>query len=175
MKRQFLDSNLLDVRSLPYLDMVDPDHVGPCQRNCVTSPDILRVELGDVDVLDDDVGNTVSHPEAFALDDTVRTRAENCLVGGDHDGVETSLVVLDRSGGCIGLVVATPIVFVDGGLAASASAPRCTTRSGCSRASEVEFLAQQNDARARVSKVRDQLIVGGRSNDLGRLIDTGQL
>jgi hypothetical protein len=175
--------------------MVDPDHVRASQRDRVTAPDVLRVELGDVNVLDDDVFDTevvsfeslpsflcddlrrtsipVGHPDTLALDDTFRARADNRLVGSDLDRVKTSFIVGDRGGGCVGLVVAAPIVLVDGSLAASASAPRCATRSGHGRTSEVECLAQQNDARARVSQVGDQLLVGGRSNDLSGLDDTG--
>lgn len=158
-----------------YLDLVDPDHVGTSQRDSITTPDVLRVELSDVDVLDNDVRNTVCHPNSLALDDTVRARANDSLVGGNHDGVESSFVVRNRGRRRIGLVVPAPIVLVDGGLAASASAPRCTTRSGHGRTSEVECLAQQNDARARVSKVRDQFIVRGRGDDLSGLDDRGQL
>jgi hypothetical protein len=72
------------------------------------------------------------------------------------------------------LVVSAPIVLVNSGLTARASSPRCATRSRDTRTSEVECLAQQNDAGARISKVGDQLLVGGRSNDLSGLDYGGQ-
>jgi hypothetical protein len=87
---------------------------------------------------------------------------------------KTSLIIGDRGGGCVGLVVSAPVILVDGGLAAGTSAPRRATGSGDGRTREVERLAQQNDAGARVSKVGDQLLVGGRSNDLSGLDDAGQ-
>ena len=107
--------------------MVDPDHVGTCQSNGIAAPDVLRVELGDVNVLDDDVLDTVGKSDALALDDTFRARADDRFVRGYHDRIETSLVVSDRSGWCIGLIVSAPIVLVDGGLAARASSPWCAT------------------------------------------------
>jgi hypothetical protein len=157
-----------------YLDVVDPDHVRAGKSNGIAAPDVLRVELGDVNVLDDYVFDAVGEPDTLALDHTFRARADDCLVRGDHDRVETSLIVSDGRGGRIGLVVSTPIVLVDGGLAAGASSPRCATRSRDTRTSEVECLAQQNDARARISKVGDQLLVGGRSNYLSGLDEGGQ-
>jgi hypothetical protein len=154
--------------------VINPNVVCSSQSNRVTTPDVLRVELGDVNVLDNHILDTVGQPDALALDDTFRPRADNRLVGGDLDGVKTSLIVGDRGGGSIGLVVSAPVVLVDGGLAAGTSAPRRATGSGDGRTGEVERLAQQNDARARVSKVGDQLLVGGRSNDLSGLDDAGQ-
>jgi hypothetical protein len=86
---------------------------------------------------------------------------------------KTSLVVGDRGGGRIGLVVSAPVVLVDGGLAARASTPRRATGSRHSRTGEVERLTQQDCSRARVSQVGDQLLVGGRSDDLSGLDDAG--
>lgn len=38
-----------------YGDSVDPNHVCAVNRDRITSPDVVRVQLGDLDVLDDDV------------------------------------------------------------------------------------------------------------------------
>jgi hypothetical protein len=38
-----------------YGDSVDPNHVCAVDRDRITSPDVVRVQLGDLDVLDDDV------------------------------------------------------------------------------------------------------------------------
>lgn len=158
---------------LARLHVINPNHVCTSQSDRVTAPDVLRVELGDVDVLNDYIGNAIGKPDALALDDTFRTRADDRLVRGDHDRVKTSLIVGDRGGGRIGLVVSAPVVLVDGGLAAGASTPGCTTRSRHSRTGEVERLAQQNNAGARISKVGDQLLVGGRGDNLSGLDDAG--
>ena len=63
-----------------YLDVVDPDHVRAGKSDCIAAPDVLRVELGDVNVLDDYVFDAVGEPDALALDDTFRARADDRLV-----------------------------------------------------------------------------------------------
>ena len=37
---------------------VNPNHVRAGQGDSITAPDVVRVQLGDLDVLNDDVGNT---------------------------------------------------------------------------------------------------------------------
>ena len=63
-----------------YLDVVDPDHVRAGKSNGIAAPDVLRVELGDVNVLDNHILDAVGQPDALALDDTFRTRADDRLV-----------------------------------------------------------------------------------------------
>ena len=60
--------------------MIDPNVVCSSQSNRVTTPDVLRVELGDVNVLDNHILDAVGQPDALALDDTFRTRADDRLV-----------------------------------------------------------------------------------------------
>lgn len=36
-----------------YRDMIDPDHIGIIDRNSITSPNVLRVDVGDEDVSGD--------------------------------------------------------------------------------------------------------------------------
>jgi hypothetical protein len=98
--------------------MVDPDHVGVVQGDGVAAPDVLRVEVGDVDVLDDDVLDAADHPDALALDDALVANADEGLVGLDGDTENTGLVVLDAHLGGAGLLPGAPVVLVDGGLAA---------------------------------------------------------
>jgi hypothetical protein len=40
---------------ITYGDSVDPDHVGAVDGDGITAPDVVGVQLGDLDVLDDDV------------------------------------------------------------------------------------------------------------------------
>jgi hypothetical protein len=44
-------------------DVVNPYHVGAIDGNTITSPDEFGVDLGDVDVLDNDVADTISHTQ----------------------------------------------------------------------------------------------------------------
>jgi len=49
--------------------MVDPDEIASFQSNSIATPNVLRVELSDVDILQNDVLST-DNAEAFALNDT---------------------------------------------------------------------------------------------------------
>lgn len=138
-------------------DVVDPDQVGAGQGDGITSPDVLGVELGDADVLDDDVLHAVGHAQTLALDDSRGAGAEDGLVRGDLDGVQTGLVVGDRDGGSVGLVVGAPVVLVDGLLASGASSPGSTSGlgGGALGSGEVEGLGQNDDASLGVGEVGD--------------------
>lgn len=74
-------------------DVVDPDQISAGQGDGITTPDVLGVQLGDADVLDDDVLHAVGEVETLALDDSGGPITEDGLVGGDVDGVQTSVVV----------------------------------------------------------------------------------
>ena len=99
-------------------DVVDPDHVGVVQGDGVAAPNVLRVEVGDVDVLDDDVPDAADHPDTLALDDALVANADEGLVGLDGDTENAGLVVLDAHLGGAGLLPGAPFVLVDGGLTA---------------------------------------------------------
>ena len=66
------------------LDVVDPDEIRADERDGVAAPDVLRVELGDVDVLYDDVG-AAGYAEAFAADHAGGAFADDGLVVLDVD------------------------------------------------------------------------------------------
>lgn len=68
------------------LVVVDPDHVG-------AAPNVLRVQFGDVDVLDDDVARAAADAEALAHNDAGIAYADDALVAGDVDGVLGRVVV----------------------------------------------------------------------------------
>lgn len=98
------------VGSQSHLNVVDPDHVGTSDRDSITTPDVLGVDLGEVDVLDDNVLDTVGNVHALALDNTSRSLADQRLVGLDLDSIPASLVVgqgADSRGA--GLVVLAPL------------------------------------------------------------------
>ena len=49
--------------------MVDPHEVASFQSNSIAAPNVLRVQLSDVDILQNDVLST-NNSKALALDDT---------------------------------------------------------------------------------------------------------
>ena len=111
--------------------MVNPDVVSLVKGDGVSTPDVLRVDVGDLNVLDNDVLGTVDNAETLALDDTVAAFTNDRLVRGDSDTEGTSGVVSDGvDGGSIGFVVLAPVVLVNGQLAASGSAPRSAATAG---------------------------------------------
>lgn len=102
------------------LDVVNPDLVGAIQGDSITTPDVLWVELCDVDVLDDDVLGTAGQTQALAAKDTSATNTNDGLVRSNSQALETSIVI--GASGC--WVVAAPVgaVSLDGILAGAATA-----------------------------------------------------
>lgn len=79
-----------------YGDVVDPDQVRSGEGDSITTPDVLVVEVADLDVLDNDI--LASKAQALALDDTLGSDTEDSLVGSNLDGCFRGLVVSD----CLG-------------------------------------------------------------------------
>lgn len=79
--------------------LTDPDAVGAVDGDGVAAPDVLRVELRDVDVLDDDVLCAVGDVQALAAEDAGGSRADDRLVGADGEAGDTGFVVCDLDGG----------------------------------------------------------------------------
>jgi hypothetical protein len=79
------------------LDVVNPNEVAAVEGNSITTPDILRVQVGDVDVLNNDVLHAAGDTETLANNDTSAALPVDGLVGANLDGVETGLVVPDTS------------------------------------------------------------------------------
>lgn len=148
--------------------MVDPDVASAIKSDGITTPNVLGVELADGDVLDDNVGNTAGKTQALSEKHTLLSITNDGLVALDLDGVEGSLVVLDVNARGIGLVVAAPVVLVDGDLASRVGAVRSASLlgSGSLRASEVESLSQNNSQGLRRSQVVLQLLSGSWCNSL---------
>jgi hypothetical protein len=113
----------------------------------VAAPDIFGVDVGEANVLDDDVLCVADDADSFALNDALGALADQTLVGADGHAEHTSLVVGDFADlGCVGLVVDAPVVLVNGKLAVGCGSPWCTSRfgGGAFRASKVEGL-RKND------------------------------
>lgn len=142
-------------------NMVNPDVVSVVEGNGITTPDVLRVELSDVNVLDDDVLGT-NDSETLATDDTLGANADQGLVGANLDTQNTGLVILDVDLGGVGLVVAAPVVLVDGSLALGSSSPGGTTSlaGGTLSANEVDGAVEVDDSGGGVTEVRDELSGG---------------
>lgn len=143
--------------------MVDPDEVRAGHLDRVTAPDVLRVQLGDVEVLEDDVLGAADDAEAFASDDALVADADDGLVRLD----------INRLGGCdiVGhfdsrVAGAAPVgadesilPFASTGVAVRTAA----VFSGCAFGfEEVVLFVEQNHTRFVVGKPRDQLVdIGG--------------
>ena len=140
--------------------MVNPDVVGAVESDSVTTPDEFGVELGDVDVLDDDVADTVHQAQTLSTQDTRATHANNGLVGGDFQALNTSVVV--RAGK--GRVATAPVgaILLDGILARAAAGVRgglaaLAVGALALAAEEVELLVDKDDAGGAVGQPSLQL------------------
>jgi hypothetical protein len=137
-------------------DVVDPDEVGAVDGDGVAAPDVGRVDVGEAHVLDDNVLCVADDADALALDYALGALADQALVGADGHAEHTGLVVCDGADfGCVWLVVAAPVVLVDGLLAGGSGTPRGA--SGFSNLAfgtgEVEGLGEDDDARGGVGEV----------------------
>lgn len=61
--------HFVEIGDTPYLYVVDPHHVAAVQGDGIATPHILRVQLSDVDVLQNDIGST-NNAKALSLNDT---------------------------------------------------------------------------------------------------------
>ena len=75
------------------LDMVNPDLVSTIQRNSITTPDILRVELGNVDVLYDSIANTIHEMQPLITNHASTANTHGRLIRGNIDTLKSRLVV----------------------------------------------------------------------------------
>lgn len=142
-------------------NMVDPDVVSVVEGNGITTPDVLRVKLSDVNILDDDVLGT-NDSETLTADDSLGANADQGLVGANLDTQNTGLVILDVDLGGVGLVVATPVVLIDGSLALGSGSPGSTTSlaSGTLGADKVDGAVEVDNSGGGVAEVGDELSGG---------------
>jgi hypothetical protein len=154
--------------------MVNPNIVGSVKSDSITTPDNVRVEVRNMNVLDDNVLDTIGKTETLALDNTLRANTDDALVRANHDGVQAGLVIFDVDLGSVRFVIGAPQVLIDSKLAVSASSPRCTA-SFAGRALgvlEVKSALKVDDTSGVVLEVVDELLVVLRANDLAT-ISTG--
>lgn len=62
------------------LDMVDPNQVSSSERDSIATPNVLRIKLSDVHVLDDNILCTIGDPQPLSTDDAGFSNANNGLV-----------------------------------------------------------------------------------------------
>jgi len=75
--------------------MVDPNQVRSSERDSIATPDILRIKLSDVHVLDDNVLCAIGDPQPLSADDAGFSDANNGLVRLDVYVACASFVVSD--------------------------------------------------------------------------------
>lgn len=76
--------------------MVNPDEVRSGKGDSITTPNVLVVQIADLDVLNNDV--LARKAQALALDDTLGSNTQEGLVGSNLDGCLRSFVIGDGLG-----------------------------------------------------------------------------
>lgn len=159
--------------------MIDPDHIAIVQGDGITTPNVLWVEIGNVNVLNDNVGCAANNTQTLALDDSLAAVAEDGLVGCNHHAEDGSVVVSDSDRRGIRLVVAAPVVLVDGILTGRATSVGVGTASLCGSGAlgvgKVKGLAQDNDSGLRITEVGNELSIGAGVDWSGRTTTSDSL
>jgi hypothetical protein len=75
--------------------VVNPNVVSSVKSDSIATPDKVRVKVRNVDVLDDNVLDTVGKTETLALNNTLGTNTDNALVRANHNRAQAGLVVLE--------------------------------------------------------------------------------
>lgn len=104
--------------------LTNPDEIRPIDCDRVSTPDVLRVQLRNMDVLDDDVLRAVRDAETLSTDNTLVADTDDGLVRANGHTRHTGLVVgnLDVLGARTRVAVGAPAGVVDGILAAVSGA-----------------------------------------------------
>lgn len=76
-----------------YGNVVDPDEISSGKGESITTPDVLMVQVADLNVLNNNV--LTSKGQTLALDDTLVSDAKKRLVGSDLDALLGCLGVSD--------------------------------------------------------------------------------
>lgn len=142
--------------------VVEPDIVRSPYVQTVTSPNILLIYARELDILDDYVLDT-HHTDAAAHNDALVTLANDCLVGSDPEGADTSLVELQALHlGSVGLLAVAPVAAeAKGNLAFVLQlAPRLAAVNDASpqRGGVVESLVEDDDPGLRVLQQVAELV-----------------
>lgn len=139
--------------------MIDPNIGRAVESDSITAPNVLGVEIPDLEVLDNHVVGASSDTEAFAQNDTISPDPQNSLVARHHEGVPGCSVIGHLSLWCS---FGAPVVRIDGQLTCGCSPVGSTSglRGFAFGASEIESLGDDNVQRALLTKVVGQLSVG---------------
>lgn len=76
-------------------NMVNPNKIRVIKGNSITAPDVLRVKVCDLNVLDDDILRTLCNIKALALDDALASYTNETFIRPNENGVQCSIVILD--------------------------------------------------------------------------------
>lgn len=93
--------------------MIDPDVGRSVESDGIASPNILRVQVPDLKVLNDHIVRASGHSESLASDHAVSAHTYDALVTSDLQRVRACFVVGDGGGGCTGLLSLAPVPCVD--------------------------------------------------------------
>jgi len=149
--------------------VVDPDQVRTGKGDSITTPDVLRVQIRDVDILNYHILCSICNPQSLAFDHSAAPNPNDALIAADIDGRDAGLVVGDGDGvgAGSGIAIRAPVRAVDGVLAAVSGAGVRGGAAACLGhcalgADEVEFLVEDDDAGSGVGEPGLQLgDVGG--------------
>lgn len=61
---------------MSYLDMINPDKVSTVQGDGISTPNVLRVQVRDMNILDNDVAGAADHLKTLPLQNSRATRAD---------------------------------------------------------------------------------------------------
>lgn len=147
--------------------MVDPNLIRSIKSDRITTPDVLRVQLSDVDVLNNDIADTVLQSQTLAPNDTLAAHTDDGLVGRHIDALNGSLVVCASGSG----ITTAPVGVVDRVLAATTAGvgggnAALAVGTLALGAKVVELFVDQNNSRGAIGQPRGQLgsIARGSSN-----------
>lgn len=126
-------------------NMINPHHISRVKCDCIATPDVLRVDISESDVLYNNV-RCLHDADTLSLDGgSAAGLANQGLVASDGNTLYTSIVIRYRHAGRIGLVVLAPAVLVDGDLASAGRSPGGAARGGGGTLSAGEIVRSIED------------------------------
>jgi hypothetical protein len=155
--------------------VVDPNIIGSVKSDSIATPDKVRVKIGNMNVLDDNVLDTIGETKTLTLNNTLRTNTDNALIRANHNRVQAGLVILDVNLASARFVFVAPQVLVDSKLAVSAGSPRSTASlaSRTFRVLEVKSTLKVDNTRSVIFQIVDELLVVPRANNLPTFASSG--
>lgn len=78
---------------LLYLNVINPHKIRASKGDSVSSPNILWVQLSDVNVLNDDVLVAIGNSETLSSDNTFGTDTDNRFVGADFERSNSGFII----------------------------------------------------------------------------------